>query len=630
MRPAKARPAASPGQRTGTRFGPAAATLVLPPSPLFGPWGLLPIAVPCALFLAVRLGTLVFPAGRGSDRAIAGAVLAAALVIASVRLLGAAHALTGPALLGSWLASAVVLAALSRSARRVVPVGELATRATAPLLAAAAVAVGAATLAAVWLPVWQWDALGYHLPYVNFALVAHGLDGVPDDMPYVSTYPHDAEALIIALRAMLPDDRLVDLAQIPCALMGAVATAGIARRCGAKRAPALAAGAAWVVVPAVFLQMPTDYVDVASAALLLAALYFVLSASDASSGAVAPGRALVVGGLALSLYLGTKPNAPLSAAVVVALLSWVGVRARQRSALVLALVLVALGGETFLFNTFRYGNPVWPVEVRIGPLLLHGKTTMQHLLDSGAAAPHLHGPLPSRILHSWTSLTSPPVFDMRIGGFGVLVLAAAPAALVTLLRRKDVVSWGAIGAAVIAPDPSVARYVLGLPALLLAFAAPRAGVVPARWRSWVGALVGALALAQIVYAWPGLSGEGPPLSAYARMSDAERAQAVGADGPPTPFIEARRRIGPGETFAFDQSLELPYLAWESDLRYRAVWIPDTLQTSRAIEDFFVSENVRIVAAAEGSPVAEWLTQNQAAFQKLFQCKSAPCSVFARR
>jgi hypothetical protein len=595
---------------------------------VFGPWGLLPIAVPCVLFLAARLGTLVFPAGRGSDRAVGGAVLAAALVISSVRILGAAHRLTGPALLGSWLVSALVLAALARSARRVVPIGELATRATAPLLAVAVGALGAACLAALWLPVWQWDALGYHLPYVNFVLVARSLDGVPDDMPYVSTYPHNVETLMIALRAMLPDDRLVDLAQIPFAVMGAIATAGIARRCGASRASALAAGAAWVVVPAVFLQMPTDYVDVASSAFLLAAVYFVLAASGATQGAAR--TTLVLAGLALGLYLGTKPNAPLSAAVVAVLILWVGLRARERGATLVGLLLVALGGEVFLFNAVRYGNPVWPVEVQLGPILLYGKTSMQHLLDSGAAAPRLHGALLSRVVRSWTSLTSPPVFDMRIGGFGVLVLAAAPAALLTLLRRKDVLAWGALGASVVAPDPAVARYVLALPALLLAFAAPRAAALPRRWRPWLGVLAGALAFAQIAYAWPGLTGEGPPLAAYRGMSDAERAQAVGADGPPTPFIEARSRVGPGETFAFDQSLELPYLAWERDLRYRAVWIPDTLRTSRAVADFLERENVRVVAVAEDSPTGKWLTQNTARFLKLFQCKSAPCSVFARR
>jgi hypothetical protein len=597
-------------------------------SPVFGPWGLLPIAVPCAIFLALRLGSVVFSSGRGADRAVGGAVLAAALVVTTVRILGAAHWLTGAALLGSWAVAALVLALSTRHVPWAVSIRELSTRATAPLLAAAFVAVAAAVLAALWLPVWQWDALGYHLPYVNFALVARGFDGVPDDMPYVSTYPHNVETLMIALRAMLPDDRLVDIAQIPAGAMGALAIAGIARRCGAARPASLAAGAAWVVVPAVFLQMPTNYVDVTSAAFLLAALYFVLSVRDAPPGVA--GRSLVVGGLALALYLGSKPNAPLSAAVVALLLLWAGARARQHGAVLVALLLAAVGGETFVINALRYGNPVWPVEVHLGPIFLHGPTSMQHLLESGAAAPHLHGSLPSRMIRSWTALTSPPVFDMRIGGFGVLVLAAAPAALLTLVLRKDVVAGGCLLATAIAPDPAVARYVLGLPGLLLAFAAPRAASVPARWRPWLGAMAGCAAAAQIVYAWPGLTGEGPPLAAYAGMNDAERARAVGADGPPTPFIEARTRVGPGETFAFDQSLELPYLAWESDLRYRAIWIPVTLQTGRAVDDFLESQHVRVVAVDEDSPTGRWLTEDKGRFLKLFQCKSAPCSVFARR
>jgi len=580
------------------------------------------------LFLAARLGTLAFPAGRGADRALGGAVLAAALVIATVRILGAAHGLTGPALLASWLAAAVALAVGTRSAPRVVPIRELATRATAPLLLAALGALGVAVLAALWLPVWQWDSLGYHLPYVNFALVARSLDGVPGDMPYVSTYPHNVEMLMIALRAMLPDDRLVDLAQIPAGAMGAVAIAGIARRCGASRAPSLAAGSAWIVAPAVFLQLPTNYVDVASAAFLLTAIYFVLAARGASSASAR--RSLVLAGLSLYLYIGSKPNAPLSGAVVAALLLWVGARAREWGAVALGLLLAILGGEPFVLNALRYGNPVWPVEVHIGPIFLHGKTTMQHLLESGAAAPHLHGSVLSRVVRSWTSLTSPPVFDMRIGGFGALTLAAAPAALWTLLRRKDVVAWGALVATAMSPDPAVARYVLALPALLLAFAAPRAAVVPPRWRPWIGALAGGLAVVQVAYAWPGLTGEGPPLAAYARMDDAERARAVGADGPPTPFMEARTRVGDGETFAFDQSLELPYLAWESDLRYRAIWIPDTLQTSKSVSDFLESANVRVVAVDDDSPTGQWLTQNNERYLKLFHCKSDPCSVFARR
>ncbi len=598
---------------------------------MLGRWGFLPIAASCALFIAVRLGALVFPRGRASDRAVAGSVLLAALMILEVRVLGAANRLTGASLLGGLLVIGLAVAVFSRRAENPLPIRDLVTKTNALLLASACAAVGIAVLAAYWLPVWQWDALGYHLPYVNFVVAGRGLDAVPEDMPYVSTYPHNVETLMIALRAMLPDDRLVDLAQVPFGLVGALATAAISRRCGAARGLALAAGAAWIVVPAVFLQLPTDYVDVACAAFLLAAIYFVLAAASAGSGGATSTRsALLVGGVALGLYLGSKPNAPVAAAVVSVLLVWAGRRAGEGRAALVALLLVAVfGAGTFVENAVQYGNPIWPVEVKIGPVFLHGRTAMQRLLDSGAAAPRLHGPLPSRILRSWTALTSPPVFDMRIGGFGPLVLLSAPAAVVTLFRRKDAILWGAFAATLASPDPSVARYVLGFPALLLALGAPRVAALPGRTQRWLGVLVGLLGVAQIAYAWPGLSGEGPALLAYARMTDSQRAEAVGADGPPTPFLLARERIGKGETFAFDQSLELPYLAWASDLRYRAVWIPDSL-SGDAVESFLKRENVRVVVAADTSPTGHWLRDQADRYLNLFPCKSAPCSVFARR
>jgi hypothetical protein len=599
---------------------------------MFGRWGLLPIAVPAALFIAARLGVLVFPNGRASDRALAGALLSAGLVIGAVRLLGCVHMLTGASLLVVLLALSLALAAFSRRGRHVLPITSgIVTWSTAPLVGCALVAVVIAGLAAYWLPVWQWDAMGYHLPYVNFVLLARGFDSVPDDMPYVSTYPHNVETLMIALRAMLPDDRLVDLAQIPCALLGAIATTGIARRHGAPRSTSLAAGAAWIAVPAVFLQMPTDYVDIASAAFLLAALYFVLSASIAPRHEVASiRRSLLFGGLALGLFLGSKPSAPVAAALVSALLLWAGHRVGEGRVAAVGLALVVVfGGAAYVENAIRFGNPVWPVEVKIGPLRMHGKVAMQYLLNSGAAAPHLHGPLLSRVVRSWTALTSPPVFDMRIGGFGPLVLVAAPLAVVTLIRRGNIVTWGAVGATIVSPDPSVARYVLAFPAVLLALASPRMASLPPRALPWLGALAGALALAQIAYAWPALSGDGPPLLSYARMTEVQRTQAVGADGPPTPFFLARKRIGPDETFAFDQSLELPYLAWDGDLRYRAVWIPDSLSSDR-VEGFLEGEKVRVVVAADGSPTGQWLRQQTERFLKLFPCKSAPCSVFARR
>jgi hypothetical protein len=602
---------------------------------MFGCWGLLPIAVPGALFVGARLGAVALPNGSGADRALGGVVLFGAVTVAVVQGLAAAQLVDRRALLLALTLAAVALGVLVRP-RRPAPLGAVVTAATAPLLVAAAVAISVAVLAAYWLPVWQWDALGYHLPYVNFVLQGHGTGGLPGDMPYVSTYPHGIESFVVALRAMLPDDRLVDLAQIPFALAGAVAVAGIARRLGAPRPEALAAGAAWVVLPAVFLQMPTDYVDVGSAAWLLAAIYFLLSSSQAASdrGADLP-RRLLLGAVALGLFLGSKPSAPLGSAIVLAAFVVVAVRARRPwIAAALVVLVVAFGGGAFASNALRYGNPVWPVAVSIGPWHLPGISAMQHLLDSGAAAPRVHGSLLSRVARSWTALTSPPVFDMRVGGLGPLFLAALPVAAVTVWRMRDRRQAAALtGAALVAslatPDPAVARYVLAFPALIFALAAPRWASVPAAAAPWLGLVLGAVALGQLAYALPGLSGEGPPLFAYARMPDEQRAEAVGADGPPTPFVVARRRIGPGETFAFDQSMELPYLAWDSALTRRAVWISDSLR-GEALDALLSRENARIVVVDDNAPTGQWLTLRSDRFSRLFSCKSAPCSVYERR
>jgi len=587
-----------------------------------GAWGLLPFALPAVAFVAARLGAIVFADGRASDRAVGGVTLALALVVASVRVLGAVHLLY-PAALGAALVLVTSgLALYRRGARFEFPWREMVAKETAPLLLVVAAAMGVAVLAARWLPVWQWDALGYHLPYVDFALVAHGLRGVPDDIPYISTYPHDVELCVIALRAMLPDDRLVDLAQLPFGIAGAIGGAGIARVAGAARPHAVAAGAAWLVVPAVFLQLPSDYVDVASAAFLLLAVYFLVVPPTV--------RSLLLAGVALGLYLGSKPNSPVPTALLCGVILVRGIRGKLGAVAGGAVLLVlVLGGEAFFVNFARHGNPIWPIQLTLGPIHLPGTTPMGQLLESGAAAPRVHGPLLSRVVRSWTSLTSAPVFDMRIGGMGPLFLASLPFAAVTLARWRSGAAWAAAAAAIASPDPAVARYVIAFPALVLALASARLPSVGLRARVVIGVGAAIAGAWQLAYAYPGLAGEGPPLAAYAHMSEDERAGAVGANGPPTQMIAARKLVRPGETLAFDVTFDLPYLGWTSDLAYPVVYVPDTLSSSD-VGGWLDREKVRILAVADHGPAGEWARLHPEQFELLFPCRSVPCAVYLRR
>ncbi len=602
---------------------------------LLGPWGVLPVVAPLFAFIAARLGALAFGAersdGRASvgDRAVAGVLLAFALVIATVRLLSFVHQVRPDVMLALLAVVAGALAVTDRDVRFVWPGGAVLRDAgTTSALCVAGAAIVVAVVAARWLPIWQWDALGYHLPIVHFTLAARSVNGVPRELEYIGSYPHDVELFFVALRACLPDDRLIDLGQVPFGLAGGIVTAALARRCGASAGAALLSGAAWVVIPAVFLQMPTDYVDVASATFCLAAVYFALAPRPSAAS-------LTLGGLAIGLLAGSKPTGPVPGALLLGILCVRGIRARRGISVTSALALAfVFGSESYVENLIRHANPLWPMALDVGPLHLPGTHPLAELLSAGANAPHLTGPVPWRMVRGFLALSSPPSFDMRIGGFGVAALCAFPLAMVWLVRQRSLATWVAFACPLACPDPAVARYVLAFPALLLAAAAAHVASerVPARTRMAIGGAVAALGAVQLLYAAPGLTGEGPPLLAYAGMSDDERALAVGADGRPLAIAAARSRVGPGETLAFDESLDLCDLAWDSRQSYRVEFLPASLEGERLATEL-ARAGVRVLIAGDAGPAAVWGATHPEAFERLSgrpSCRKGACSIYVRR
>ena len=374
---------------------------------------------------------------------------------------------------------------------------------------------------------------------------------------------------------MLPDDRLVDLAGVPLGLMGAVAVATIARGQGARTDHAVAAGAAWLTLPAVFLQLPTNYVDVASATFLLTAAAFALGPLDV--------RRVLLSGIAIGLFLGAKPTALLGAVLLLTALAFRARREGVLSTVVPAgLLALVLGAETYVVNVIRHGNPIWPVGVDVGPVHLLGLHATTELLASGANTPRTHGNPVARVFTSWTTVCPPvPAFDMRVGGLGLLFLIALPfAAVRAVCSRSPAVALVAV-ASLAVPDPSVARFVLGFAGLAIAIAVPCVERIrnPARWLVFgVVALAGAQS---IVVAYRGLTGEGPPLPDYVHMNLGERQRAVGADGPPWPYLDAMANVRPGEITVFDRTAELPYYAWPFDLSRDAQRIADDVTTPEA-------------------------------------------------
>lgn len=590
------------------------------------PWGLLPVAVPLAAVLAVAAGALMLPGAGTPERLLAGAVTAVAGIAVTVRVLGAVGLLRGWALLAVLVLATVatVVPAARRGPFWRLPWRSVATLYTTPLLLVAVTVLAISVTSAYLLPVWQWDALGYHLPYVNFALQNGSLSDVPPDAAYLSTYPHVVENVFAAWRALLPDDRLVELAHVPLGVIGWLAIAVIARQLGAAPAHAVAAGAAWLTLPAVFLQLPTNYTDVASAALLLAAAALVLG-SDIDA------RRIVLAGVALGLFLGSKPQAPPATLVMLTLVTVIGIRAGHRAAVAGAwLLTVLLGAESYVVNVVRFGNPVWPVRVDLGPVHLPGRYAMSELLNSGAAARRTHGNVVERVAQSWSTVVSPQnVFDMRIGGLGLLFMAALVVAVVRVIQTRSVVVAVVAVATLATPDPAVARYVLPFAGLVLAVAVVAVESLRAVYR-WMVFAVAALVAAFAVYtAYPGLQGEGPPLGEYWAMTAEERRQAVGASGRPTPYLQAWARLGDGERTLFDGGAELPYLAWPFDLSRQAARIPDDVGPDEATA-IIADPSVRLLIVGDDSPVADALRADPSTWEPLFACNSAACTVYARR
>lgn len=598
----------------------------------FGAWGLLPVMVPVAGLATWALAALVMPhtGAATSERLLAGALAWVAVVAVGVRLLGAADALQTPVLAGAAVVftvtvlAAVVIRGLPLPLPRTLPV----SMATLPVLLVAAAAVGIAVAAAYLLPVWQWDALGYHLPYVNFALQHGTFADVPADVAYLSTYPKIVEHTFIAWRAMLPDDSLVDLAQLPFGLLGALAIVVIARGQGARSDAAVAAGAAWLTLPAVFLQLPTNYVDVASAALALCTIAFLLGPADRTR--------LLFAAVALGLFLGSKPSAPIAVVLLFVALIVVAIRARLGGLVpVAALVVLALGAETYLRNTVGQGNPVWPVRLDVGPVQLPGEFDMSDLLAAGAAAPRTHGNLVERVVGSWSVLwPQVPAFDMRVGGLGVLVLAALPVAVAGLLKRcrgLDAVVMLLIVAATLAtPEPAVARFVLAFAGLALALAIPATELL--RGRKWlhfgVFCLIAAGAAQNVVAGYAGLRGDGPALLSYLDMTDAERRRAVGAAGPPGPFVDAVEGMPAGAVAVFDGSVELPYRVWPYDLSTTAERIPDDADVEEILRLVHAEEN-RLFVVGDDTLAGRAVRDDPDEFRWLFDCPVSACAVYAR-
>lgn len=506
----------------------------------------------------------------------------------------------------------------------------------AGLALAGALAVGLALWATYLLIPWAWDALGYHLPLVHDAIATRTLRQVPAPAEYINAYPHATDVFTLWWRLLLRDDTWIECTQLPFALMGACGLASLAERAGASRGRALAYALAWLAVPAVALQLACNYVDAAFASWTLMAVAFVAGPLD--------GRGVVIASLGVAGLLSTKPSAPPAAVfVTLALLVRAYLLRRRGEKLApawawgLALLVLLGGASTFVMNVLRYGNPLFPVRLKVGPVALPGKVDSSYFFNLGLPEALRSRGWFGRLMLSWFTPPDRYIYDMRAGGMGPAfgyVLVPLSIALVALRRELRSRAWpfAVIFAATLAtPGAFWPRYTLAAPAALLALCAAGSEDWGALRRRSVDGLLAALVLAGLWLSRGGWTDNGPRLWELARMSEHERALRVNIDLHEADWRRARAWIAPGEGFAYELGFGLPGQLWAPHALGRVEYLEARPANSDALVRWVRERRVRgavFCQAPEGS--IDLARRRPEVFEQVFEVPYDACFTFRVR
>jgi hypothetical protein len=249
-----------------------------------------------------------------------------------------------------------------------------------------------------------------------------------------------------------------------------------------------------VSAPVIWLQPRILYVDVAYAAAVVAAAFFIVFVREYRRFDV------LVAGIAVAAVFATKPTGVLTGLILlIALVVTVVLRRRGSAPLGATVGLLAssvlpplvLGTSFYVRNLVQFGNPVYPIKVEFGSLKLPGVIDLSIFASgergSGFVDPGRWISYASSIgygmIHGVTKLD----YDPRVGGFGyvplfVLFVVVALIVLRVVVRPRArggeqpilphwrvLVGLVALAAAILLVQPSTfdARYVIGPTVILL-------------------------------------------------------------------------------------------------------------------------------------------------------------------
>lgn len=313
------------------------------------------------------------------------------------------------------------------------------------------VTAGALALA-IWLPVGAYDALGYRLPAIAQWLDAGAVSWVQGDDPLRNGYPLGLEVIGAATFRALESPWAVDCLATGFVLAGAAALLGFARSQGLARSLSALAAGLFLLVPMHVLNAPSGYADAAFAGVLVTFLVWLarwcahaavqVEAHVELSRAMARSEQIDLG-VAAALVTALKPHGiafvMLGGALGLVLRAREAGLGRAAAELGLSASLAVAGLFFAVRNVVMTGNPLYPLELRVGKLVLfRGESSLDGILTPDFNVPPQLAALPTWLRAPWVWLQpyGPATeFDDRLSGFGYAFLLLGLPALAWLLRR---------------------------------------------------------------------------------------------------------------------------------------------------------------------------------------------------
>ncbi|MDD4979725.1 MAG: hypothetical protein PHC54_00435 [Candidatus Omnitrophica bacterium] len=213
-------------------------------------------------------------------------------------------------------------------------------------------------------PPFGWDSLNYHFTFpvewLKHANLKNPITIFDDPAP--SYYPINGSLFYLWLIFPLRNVFLADLGQLPFFVLAFLAAYNISRKLGVSRESSFYAATLFLLIPNFFKQLSLAYVDVMVAALFLVSLNYLFLLNKESCF-----KNILLYAMSMGLLVGTKTIALPYAALLFLPFIFLCIKKAQKSYLFIAsiLVIITLGGFSYIRNFIETGNPFYPLDVKL-------------------------------------------------------------------------------------------------------------------------------------------------------------------------------------------------------------------------------------------------------------------------